>query len=427
MVKKAWVTFFVLTLFFLESRAQVVADSLKKIDDTTKVHLIFPEDTLLRIRNLNPYITLHVDSALNYPLEINKDQNRFYWYLKNAPVGLRIGKDNGLLSFKADKSFFLSGRLKYDYEYKVVLGVQNLDNPKEKVDTSFTLVFYSTEIIPSRLKPSVNNVMLVDEGDTIRFTIQCDEGSFPIEEIAYITNVPIKTLGYVRKCGDEFFWPIPYDFIKDGDTAKTRSLYVSFIGSTKFKSKDTALVQIIVRDNINYPHRVTEFVALRKEVENYVLQLKGNFMLLDKSVKSTKSTRTTFDMTSSSMAVGGTIFSSMESEAAKNAGKILPSVGVALVPVKEAVAPTKVYEQNSAGLIRSSIKRLDFTLSDNTLVGEKDPDILNKTKRIRDELKQVQMQLIDVPLVEFESSPEELDKYFNSPKVKKKYRVKKVD
>lgn len=424
-MKKIWVVGIFLTLFFLGSHAQVSVDTLKKPVDTIRVSSLSPEDTALRIRNLNPYISLHVDSALNYLLEINKDQTRYYWYLKNAPVGLRIGKDNGLLNFKAEKAYFLSGRLKYDFEYKVTLGVQNLDNPKEKVDTSFTLIFFNTEIIPSRVKPSVSNTLLVDEGDSIRFTVQCDEGNFPIEEITYTTNYPIKALSNVRKCGDEFSWAIPYDFIKEGDTAKTRSLYVNFIGANKFNTRDTALVRIIVRDNINYPQRLLEFVTLRKEVEYYIVQLKGNFMMLDKNVKSTKNTRTTFDMTSATTALGGTVFSSMEGEAAKNAGKILPSVGVALVPVKEAVAPSKVYEQNSAGLIRNSIKRLDFTLTDNTLVGDKDPDILNKTKRVRDELKQVQMQLIDVPLAEFEASPEELDQYFNSPKVKKKYRLKK--
>ena len=424
-MKKIWVVGIFLTLFFLGSHAQVSVDTMKAPVDTIRIPALLPEDTTLRIRNLNPYISLHVDSLLSYPLEINKDQARFYWYLKNAPVGLRIGKDNGLLSFKAEKAYFLSGRLKYDFEYKVTLGVQNLDNPKEKVDTSFTLVFFSTEIIPSRVKPSVNNTLLVDEGDSIRFTIQCDEGNFPIEEITYTTNYPIKALSTIRKCGDEFNWAVPYDFIKEGDTAKTRSLYVNFIGANKFNNRDTAVVRIIVRDNINYPQRVLEYLTLRKEVENYSMQLKGNFMMLDKNVKSTKNTRTTFDMTSAATALGGTVFSSMEGEAAKNAGKILPSVGVALVPVKETVAPSKVYEQNSAGLIRNSIKRLDFTLSDNSLVGDKDPDILNKTKRVRDELKQVQMQLIDVPLVDFEASPEELDQYFNSPKVKKKYRLKK--
>jgi hypothetical protein len=152
--EKIVVVFFII---FLGSHAQVSVDTMKTPVDTIRILASVPEDTTLRIRNLNPYISLHVDSSLSYPLEINKDQARFYWYLTNAPVGLRIGKDNGLLSFKAEKAYFLSGRLKYDFEYKVTLGVQNLDNPKEKVDTSFTLVFFSTEIIPSRVKPSVNN------------------------------------------------------------------------------------------------------------------------------------------------------------------------------------------------------------------------------------------------------------------------------
>src|SRR5579871_1323508 len=117
------------------------------ITDTTKK----TEDSILRIRNLNPYFTLHVDSTLNYHLEINKDPAHYYWFLKNSPVGLRINKDNGLLTFKAEKSYFLSGKLKYDYDYKVNIGVQNLNNPNERIDTSFTLLFFTTEIIHSRL------------------------------------------------------------------------------------------------------------------------------------------------------------------------------------------------------------------------------------------------------------------------------------
>src|ERR1700730_16189377 len=64
------------------------------------------EDSLLRITNLNPYLTLHVDSTLSYKFEINRrDSNgHYFWYLRNSPVGLRINKDNGLLTFKADKS-----------------------------------------------------------------------------------------------------------------------------------------------------------------------------------------------------------------------------------------------------------------------------------------------------------------------------------
>ena len=103
----------------------------------------------------------------------------------------------------------------------------------------------------------------------------------------------------------------------------------------------------------------------------------------------------------------------------------MPSVGVALVPVKEAVAPSKTTEQNSASLVRSDIKRLQYLLTDNMLIGEKDPDIVKKTTKLRDELTQVQLQLIDVPIVEDNTNSEELDRYFNSPKVNKKYRLKK--
>src|SRR5687767_6258398 len=60
-------------------------------------------DSTLRIINLNPYFTLHVDSTLNYKLEINKEEDRFFWYLKNSLSGLKLNKDNGLLTFKAEK------------------------------------------------------------------------------------------------------------------------------------------------------------------------------------------------------------------------------------------------------------------------------------------------------------------------------------
>ena len=96
-----------------------------------------------------------------------------------------------------------------------------------------------------------------------------------------------------------------------------------------------------------------------------------------------------------------------------------------MVPVKESVSPVKKEEQNSATLVRNSIKRLDYLLQNNVLVGEKDPELLNKSFKLRDELKQIQLQLIEVPVVEFGDSPEELDKYFNNPKVAKKYRMRK--
>jgi hypothetical protein len=64
-------------------------------------------------------------------------------------------------------------------------------------------------------------------------------------------------------------------------------------------------------------------------------------------------------------------------------------------------------------------------LRENMLVGEKDWEVAKKTNRLRDELKQIQIQLIDVP-IDFTNdlSEEELNRYFNSPKVTKKYRLK---
>src|SRR5438270_10770136 len=95
----------------------------RSLDSTlhAKKHLdTFPfvvdsSEVTLRIKNLNPYFNLHVDSSLSYKLQINKDESKYYWFLRNPPVGLRINKDNGLLTFKAEKSYFLSGKLKYDY------------------------------------------------------------------------------------------------------------------------------------------------------------------------------------------------------------------------------------------------------------------------------------------------------------------------
>ncbi len=146
-------TFMTLSISFVYSTgmAQSVTgtDTLPRHIDTV---VYKPVDTALRIKNLNPYFTLHVDSVLQYQLEINKKQSDFYWFLRNTPIGVRINKDNGLLNVKLEKSYFLSGKLKYDYEYKVALGVQSLTDPKEKIDTSFTIVFYNTDIIPSKVK-----------------------------------------------------------------------------------------------------------------------------------------------------------------------------------------------------------------------------------------------------------------------------------
>lgn len=399
----------------VDSIRQTVLDSLRQT-----------EDTVLRIRNLNPYVTLHVDSTMNYNLEINKNPSHYFWYLRNSPLGLKINKDNGLLSFKADKSYFLSGRLKYDYPYKVLVGVQNLHDPSERVDTSFTILFFTTEIIPSRLKPTVNSTLYIDEGDTVNFRIECEEGSFPVESISFYSNVPIKNYSIVKKCDDDFVWSPSYDFIRDTDSSKSRLVLLSFIGVNKFYAKDTAVVKIYVKDALNYPVMQQEYQRTVKTLSTYVLQLKYAFLQLDKRVKNTKSTRTTFDLTTASSALGGTVFSSAGNPAAQNTGRILPSAGVALVPVKEAVAPTKTAEQNSASLIRSSIKRLEYQLHENSLSSERDPDIVKKINTLKSEMKQIQIQLIEVPIDDNTNmTEEELNEYFNSKKVMRKYKLKK--
>src|SRR5665647_1289999 len=416
---------FTAILFFLVLSAtgygQVVTDSLMMHPDTIYIR---QQDTVLRIKNFSPYFTLHADSTLDYHFEINKNPEEYYWYLKYSPVGLKINKDNGVLHFKAEKSYFLSGKLKYDNEYKVRLGIQNLNDPADRVDTFFTLVFYNTEIIPSRIKSTVNSDLVIEEGDTLNFKLQCEDGSFPIESITYFSNFPIRSFTPIAHCGDNFTWVAPYDFIKDDETDKQKLLVIKFIGIDKFFNRDTANVKILVKQTINYPYRLIQFNKITSNIETYIVQLKSTFRILDKKIRNTKNTRTTFDLTSASTALGGTIFSSLPGQSEQTTGKILPSVGVALVPVKEAAAPNKNYEQNSSSLVRSDIKRLQYLLTDNMLIGEKDPDIINKTNKLKEEMKQVQLQLIDVPVVEDTTDTKALDEYFNNPKVNKKYRLK---
>lgn len=408
-----------LSLIFLFVSLSIVGASQDTISP------VFHPDTSLRIINLNPFFTLHVDSTLSYQLQINKNPENYFWYLKNAPIGLRIGKDNGIISFKADKSYFLSGRLKYDVNYKVAVGVQNLNDPAEKSDTTFNIVFYNTEILPSRVKPSVVGTIWVEEGEPISFKLLCENGSFPIETLYMTTSVPIKDYNMVTKCGGDFRWTPDYDVTKPTDTNKAKTVMLSFIGVTKMGLRDTATVRVIVRDALNYPLALEEYNQTVKDLNRYVLELKYTFLVLDKRLKKTKNVRTGFDLTSTSTSLTGTILSTSGDQGSQRTGKILPSVGLALVPIKEAAVPSKVVDQNQASQIRSSIKRLQYMRQDNQLVGQKDLEIVRKTNKLKDELKQVQVQLIDIPIeVTNDLSEEELNQYFNSPKVNKKYRLK---
>lgn len=394
--------------------------------DTIQLPIIIPQDTVLRIKNLNPYFTLHVDSVLQYPLEINKNPSDYYWFLRNSPVGLRINKDNGILNCKVEKSFFFSGKLKYDQEYKVAVGVQSLSNPKERVDTFFTIVFYNTDIIPSRVKPSVSGTLVIDEGQTVNFKVQCETGSFPIENITFFSNTPLINYSVICECNQDFTWTPDFDFVKETDSSRVKVVLLSFIGANRFMLKDTAVVKIIVRDALNYPVALQEYGQIAKNINTYILQLKYTFLQLDRRVRKVKNTRTSFDITGSTTALTGSILNSAGSDAAQKTGKILPSVGVSLVPVKEAVAPPKTFDQNQASLIRSSIKRLEYRLRDNSLSGERDPNIVTKTNKLKEELVQTQVQLIDIPIeITNNMTEEELNQYFNSPKVSKKYRLKR--
>ena len=425
-LRKAAILICFLVSIFITTEAQV---SVSEDTTTTPVQtdsVAVSTDTILRIKNLNPFFTLHVDSTLQYNLEINKNESEYYWFLRNSPVGLRVNKDNGLLTFKVEKSFFLSGKLKYDQEYPVQVGVQNLNNPADRIDTFFRILFYNTDIITSKVKPSVNSTLIVEEGDTISFKVQCENGNFPIEHITYFANTPLKNSSAITKCNDDFVWSPTFDFVKETDSGKVKILTLNFVGANRFMIRDTATVRIIVKDALNYPLAVQEYHLQVRNIDTYVLQLKYSFLQLDKRVKNVKNTRTTFDITGSTTALTGSILSSATDVGTQRTGKILPSVGVSLVPIKEAVAPAKVYDQNQASLIRSSIKRLEYVVRDNGLVGERDPDISRKTNKLKEELKQIQIQLIDIPIdITNSMSEQELNEYFNSPKVNKKYRLKK--
>ena len=426
---KASIIVLFLGLLCSYAKGQITDSTLHNSQDTIYLtpedtFFVRPVDTVLRIKNFTPYFTLHVDSTLDYNFEINRDPEDYYWYLKNSPVGLKINKDNGMLHFKAEKSFFLSGKLKYDTEYKVKLGVQNLNDVKDHVDTTFTLLFYNTDIIPSKIKPTVSNYVSMDEGDTLTFKLQCEEGSFPLESITYFANYPIRSITPISVCGDIFTWIAPYDFIKPEEKLKQKDLILKFIGTDKFFNHDTAIVSVRVNESIDYSRVSLGYDRIDSSIRRYIVQLKATFRELDKKIKKTKNTRTTFELSSATTALGGTVFSSLPGDDMHTTGKILPSVGVALVPVKEAVAPNKNDELNAASLVRNDIKRLQYLLADNGLIGDKDPDIIIKTGKLKDGLQQVQLQLIDVALVDENLNAKELDEYFNNPKVNKKYRLK---
>ncbi len=416
-------------IFFISLNCAGQIDTIKPVvDSNTAVLQPGFQDTALRILNLTPYFTLHVDSVLNYEFIINKPSNQYYWYLVNSPVGVKLDRKSGTLYIKGDKALFKNGRLKYDIPYNIRLGVQNLHNPFEKVDTTITVMYYSTEVVISRLKPSTASVINLEEGDSVQFRIQCDEGTFPIEQITVNSSMPLADYTPVRKCNDQFKWKIPFGIFRDNDTAKVRSVLLEFIGADKFFNRDTSIIRINIRPGINYPVRNQLHQREYDALYAYIQQLKLTFYVVSSSVKKTKSTRTAFDITSSTTALAGTVVSTTaeRGSSAEQIGKILPSVGLTLVPVKEAVAPNRVQEQNTASQVRAEVRRLEYILSENRLNGDRDSEVLIKTKRLQDELKKSRLQFVDLPMVEYDEkfTAEDADKYFKDPKVNKKYKFK---
>lgn len=402
---------------------RVKVDTLPKVDSP---YVIVPVVEPLRIINLNPYLTLNVDSVFEYDLKINKNESEYHWFIsRSAVTGVKIDSKTGKLSIKPVKSYFLSNRLQYDKEYQINIGVQSLKNPSERVDTVINVLFFNTEILPSKLKLNTTAVITINEGEPLNIGVQCENGTFPIENVTFYSSIALVDVQGINGCGQNLIWTPDYEFVKETDSARMKIFNLYFVGTTKMLQRDTAMVKVIVKNALDYPAAVKEHSKIVADVNRYILQLKYTFFQLDGAVKKTKSTRTTFDITSSATSLSGTIFSSSSKKSNQNVGKVLPGVGVTLVPVKEAAAPQKSTEQNQATLIRSSIKRLELMVQENRLIGNKDENVLTKTTKLKDELKQMQLQLIDVPLELASSlSEEELNSYFNSPKVNRKYRTK---
>src|SRR5215831_13310234 len=103
-VLRLWLILSTGLLFFMKGYAQDTTDihhipipaRIAMAIDTTRF-----DDSALRIKNLNPYFTLHVDSTLAYKFEINREPSKYFFLLENAPVGLKI-RENGMLFFRAD-------------------------------------------------------------------------------------------------------------------------------------------------------------------------------------------------------------------------------------------------------------------------------------------------------------------------------------
>lgn len=412
-----------LLFLFLSTKAQIRPDSIHLKPLTEIPHL----NDSLRIINFSPFFSLHVDSTLHYRFLINKDPKKYYWYINDSPVGFKMDKDDGTLTFKTNKSLFLTGRLKYDREYPVSFGVQSLSNPSDKLDTTLKVIFYSTDVVYPRIKPSVVSPVTITEGNRLSFSVLCENGNFPIDKILISSDVSIGNFKLPKTCDDYFEWTPGYDFVTDKDQKGERVVNLEFIGSTNFNFADTAKIRVVVKDGLNYDIATKEYSDAMSNMKTWILRYKYTFLQLDKRIRKTKSWRSGFDITTASTTLTGTVLATTadDNKNKQQYGKILPSIGVVAMPVKEAAAPQKTTEQNQATLLRSNIKRLDYVLTENQISGDRDPQILAKTETLRKELRQSQTQLSEVPTEMSENlSEKQLNDYFDNPRVQRKYRLR---
>src|SRR6185312_11233156 len=104
------------------------------------------------------------------------------------------------------------------------------------------------------------------------------------ESITYYSNYPIRSTTPVTRCGDQFTWVAPYDFIKDDEKINERQLQIKFVGIDKFFNRDTAIVNVLVKQTINYPYRMMQYNKISDDIERYIVQLKNTFRSLDQKV-----------------------------------------------------------------------------------------------------------------------------------------------
>ena len=77
MIKRKIFYFLIFLITPVALISQIKPDSIITIISQKDVNIYGSTDTLLRIKNLNPYFNIHVDSTLNYPFLINKDLAKY--------------------------------------------------------------------------------------------------------------------------------------------------------------------------------------------------------------------------------------------------------------------------------------------------------------------------------------------------------------